>query len=253
MAVATRQTSAPMLQPVERTLDRTALVLRHRRLVYRVAWSHAACGLEIDDLVQEGMCGLLAAADRYDPGRGVKFWTYARYWVREAIRNTVFEESRLVHVPAYLIRMINQTTIGLSTVLGRPPTIIELADALEIGPDVCERALQALDRPISLSTPAELEGAPLSEALPDASARDPETLVLDAAAREELRHLLIALPARERMILRARFGLDGPPCTFEELARMHAISSARVRQLYRAALASLRDVASSERTESGLP
>ncbi len=242
MALATRQTSAPMLQPVERTLDRTALVLRHRRLVYRLAWSHAACGLEIDDLFQEGICGLLAAADRYDPGRGVKFWTYARYWVYEAIRNTIVEHSRLVHIPTYLVRMIHKATIGLSAALGRPPTITELADAVEIDPDICQRALRALDQPVSLSAPAGREGAPLSEALPDTGARDPETFVLDAAAREELRHLLIALPARERMILRARFGLDGPARTFEELARMHAISSARVRQVYRAALIRLRRI-----------
>lgn len=176
MVVATHETYAPMLHPAERTLNRTTLVLRHRRLVYLVAWSYGTCGLELDDLVQEGMCGLLAAADRFDPGRGVKFWTYARYWVREAIRNTIVEHSRLVHVPAYLIRMINQATTGLSAVLGRPPTIAELADALEIDPDICERALRALDRPVSLSAPAERDDAPLSEAVPDASARDPETV-----------------------------------------------------------------------------
>ncbi len=243
MVVATRQTYAPMLHSVEHTLDRTTLVLRHRRLVYLVAWSarsYAPCGLEIDDLVQEGMCGLLAAADRFDPSRGVKFWTYARYWVREAIRNTIVEQSQLVHVPAYLVRTINQATIGLSAVLGRPPTIIELADALEIDPDVCERAIQALDRPLSLSAPGGDEDAPLIEAVPDVRAEDPETLALDAVGSEELRRLLIAVPVRERMILRARFGLDGPPRTFEELARMHAVSSARVRQLYRAALSRLR-------------
>ncbi len=242
-----RQARGSVLQPVEPTLDRTALVLRHRRLVYLVAWSHAGSGLEIDDLAQEGMCGLLIAADRYDPGRGVKFWTYARYWVREAIRNAIFEHSRFVHVPAYLIRMINHAMTRLSEVLGRLPTITELADALEIDPDTCKRALQALDRPVSLSAPAEREDVPLSEAVPDASAGDPETLVLVAAAREELHHLLGALPVRERVILRSRFGLDGPPRTFEELARMCALSSARVRQLYRAALARLRHIACAER------
>lgn len=234
---------------MERTLDRTALVLRHRRLVYLVAWSHTGSGLEIDDLVQEGMCGLLIAADRYDPGRGVRFWTYARYRVREAIRNAIFEHSPLVHVPAYLIRMINHAMTRLSAVLGRLPTITELADALEIDPDICERAIRALDRPVSLSAPAERDDAPLSEAVPDASARDPETVVLDAATREKLDHLLDALPVRERVILRSRFGLDGPPRTFEELAQMCALSSARVRQLYRAALARLRDIACSERAE----
>jgi len=247
MAVAPRRTSVPMLQPVELTLDRTTLVLRHRRLVYLVAWSHVACGLEIDDLIQEGMCGLLVAARRFDPGRGVKFWTYARFWVLEAIRHMVVEHSRLVHVPAYLVRMINQATTGLSAALGRPPTIIELADAVEIDPDICQRVLQALDRPLSLSAPAGREGAPLSEILPDGSAGNPETLVLDAAGGEELRQLLITLPARERMILRARFGMDGPPCTFEELARIHAISGTRVRQLYRAALARIRDTVYSRR------
>ncbi len=248
MTVVTRQSYASMLYP-ERTLDRTTLVLCYRRLVYLLAWSHAASGLEIDDLVQEGMCGLLVAADRYDPGRGAKFWTYARYWVREAIRHAIFEHSRLVHVPAYLIRMINHAMTRLSAVLGRPPTITELADALEIDPDICGRALRALDRPVSLSASAERGDAPLSEAVPDAGAGDPETLALDAATREELDHLLGALPARERVILRSRFGLDGPPLTFEELAQMCALSSARVRQLYRAALARLRDIACAERAE----
>lgn len=248
MTVVTRQSYASTLHP-ERTLNRTTLVLRYRRLVYLLAWSHAASGLEIDDLVQEGMCGLLVAADRYDPGRGVKFWTYARYWVREAIRNTIFEHSRLVHVPGYLIQMINYAMTRLSAVLGRLPTTTELAHALNIDPATCERALRALDRPVSLSTAGGGESVPLSEAVPDASAEDPEKLTLDGAASEELRRLLIALPARERMIVRARFGLDGPPRTFEELARMHAISSARVRQLYNGALVRLRRIMHAQSAE----
>jgi RNA polymerase primary sigma factor len=195
------------------------------------------------------MCGLLTAAHRFDPGRGVKFWTYARFWVLAAIRHSIVEHSRLVHIPTYLIRMINQATIALSAILGRLPTITELAEALEIDTDICERALQALDRPVSLSAPAELEDAPLSEVVPDASAGDPETLALDGAAREELDRLLDVLPARERVILRGRFGLDGPARTFEELAQMCALSSARVRQLYRLALARLRDITSSERAK----
>ncbi len=242
-----RQARDSVLQPVKPRLDRTALVLRHRRLVYLVAWSHTGSGLEIDDLVQEGMCGLLIAADRYDPGRGVRFWTYARYWVREAIRNAIFEHSPLVHVPAYLIRLINHAMTRLSAMLGRLPTIAELAEALEIDPDTCERAFRALDRPVSLSAPAEHEDAPLSEAIPDTGAGDPETLALDGAAREELDRLLDALPARERVILRSRFGLDGPARTFEELAQMCTLSSARVRQLYCAALARLHDIVSTER------
>jgi len=249
----TRQTYASIPHPAERTLDRATLVLGHRRLVYLVAWSHAACGLEIDDLVQEGMCGLLTAADRYDPARGVKFWTYARHWVREAIRRAVLEHSRLVHVPVYLVQMINQALARRSAALGRLPTTSELAKTLKIDPAVCERALRALDRPISFSTTGGGENASLNETIPDAGAEDPETLALDAAAREELRHLLIAIPARERMILRARFGLDGPACTFEELARMHAISSTRVRQLYRAALVRLRGIACLKRAESNSP
>jgi DNA-directed RNA polymerase sigma subunit (sigma70/sigma32) len=155
-------------------------------------------------------------------------------------------------VPAYLIRLINHAMTRLCAVLGHPPTIAELAEALEIDPGICERAFQALDRPISLSAPAELEDAPLSETVPDASVGDPETLALDGAAREELDRLLDVLPARERMILRGRFGLDGPARTFEELARMHVISSARVRQLYHAALARLRGIISWDEVDQAL-
>jgi len=228
---------------MEQILDRTALVLRHRRLVYLVARAYTGCGLDIDDLVQEGMCGLLVAADRYDPGRGVGFWTYARYWVHDAIRRTVFKYSRLVYVPAYLVRMIDRATARLYVTLGRLPTIAELADALGVDPALCGRILQMLETPVSLDTSAGQDGAPLSEAVPDAGARDPETFALQAAIREDLNRLLDLLSARDRVILRSRFSFGGAFSTFEELARRQGLSSARVRQIYRAALVRLRHAA----------
>ena len=230
-----RQIRGSPFRPTEQTLDRTELVLRHRRLVYLVASAHAGRGLDVDDLVQEGMCGLLAAADRYDPGRGAKFWTYARYWVRDAIQRAISNHSRPVNVPAYLVRMIDHAIARLFVALGRLPTAAELADALKVDPAVCGRVLQALEIPVSLNAPAGQDGAPLSEAVPDPGAWNPETLALEAISRENLHRLLDGLPVRERIILERRFDLGGTFSTFEELAERQGLSSARVRQIYRGA------------------
>jgi len=238
-----RQTRGSPLRSTEPTLDRTELVLRHRRLVYLVASAHAGHGLDVDDLVQEGMCGLLAAADRYDPGRGAKFWTYARYWVRDAMQRAISNHSRPVNVPAYLVRMIDHAIAGLSVALDRFPTVAEIADALGVDPALCGRVLQALERPVSLDAPAGHDGTPLSEAVPDPGAWNPESLALEAISRENLHRLLDGLPARERIILEHRFGLGGTFSTFEELAERQGLSSARVRQIYHAALERLRQVA----------
>ena len=238
-----RRIRVPTPPPTEQTLDRTELVLRHRRLVYLVASAHAGRGLDVDDLVQEGMCGLLAAADRYDPGRGAKFWTYARYWVRDAIQKAILNYSRPITLPGYLVRMMDHAMATLCTDLGRLPTVVELADALGMEPALCGRVLQALETPVSLDAPVGQDGAPLSEAVPDPGVWDPEILTLEAMSREDLHHLLDGLPARERIILESRFGLGETFATFEELAERQGLSSTRVRQLYRTALARLRQAA----------
>jgi RNA polymerase sigma factor (sigma-70 family) len=235
------RTRSATLQSAEPTLDRAALVLRHRPLVSVVARAYAGRGLDVDDLVQEGMCGLLAAADRYDPGRGVKFWTYARYWVRDAIQRAVLRHSRLIYVPAYLVREIDHVVARLCATLGRFPRLTELADAVGIDPALCARVLQALETPASLNASAGQDGAPLSEAVADPGARNPEALVVETETREDLRRLLDRLSTRERVILESRCGFDGECSTFEELAKRQGLSSARVRQIYRASLIRLRN------------
>ena len=96
---------------------------------------------------------------------------------------------------------------------------------------------------MSLDAPAGQDGTPLSEAVPDPGAWNPESLALEAISREGLHRLLDGLPARERIILEHRFGLGGTFSTFEELAERQGVSSARVRQIYHAALERLRQAA----------
>jgi RNA polymerase primary sigma factor len=234
----------PLLDPDEeqrlaravRAGDRQAavrLVEANLRLVVAIARRYASSGVPFLDLVQEGNIGLLQAVDGFDPARGCRFSTYAYWCIRHAVRQAAAEQGRLIRVPpatAEAMDRMRRAAERLAQVLGREPASRELAD--ELG-----TTTERVNRLSRLSRPA----VPLDGLQPEQPGASPADEVVLAALRVDLYSMLARLSARERRVLRLRFGLvDGRRCSLEEIGRRLGLSRERIRQIEKEALARLR-------------
>jgi RNA polymerase primary sigma factor len=216
------------------------LVEANLHLVIAVARRYASRGIPFLELVQEGNVGLLQAVDGYDPARGGRFSTYASWCIGHAVRLAAADRGRLVRVPpatAEAMDRLRRAFDRMAQVLGREPAAEELA--IEVGTTV-----QRVERLARLSRPApSLDGL---EAEP-AGAPTADEVVL-AALRMDLYAMLARLTARERRVLRLRFGLvDGRRCSLEEIGRRLGLPGERVGQIERDALTRVRHVAGAPR------
>jgi RNA polymerase sigma factor (sigma-70 family) len=225
---------------------RAELVEAFLPLIGSVARAYRATpSIQRVELLQEGVVGLLRALDRYDPGRGVPFWAYASFWVRQAMQQLVAELTRPTVLSDRALRQLARLKDAhLDAMLerGREPGRDELAERTGLPADQVDDLL-AVDRaPRSLHEPlVGEEGATgtFGELLADPLAEEDYERVLTAIASEELLGLLSGLSDRERTILRARYGLDGEERSLRQIAAGLGMSAERIRQLERRALGKL--------------
>jgi RNA polymerase sigma factor (sigma-70 family) len=205
------------------------------------------------ELMQEGVVGLLRALERYDPQLGVPFWGYAGWWVRQAMQQLVAELTRPTVLSDRALRALSRLRRAHAEYVaerGREPTAAELADRSGIPVEqvaellALERAPQSLEEPAAGSDAGQL-GA-FGELLVDPLAGDAYEQLLDHSEIEQIRALLGSLNERERMILRARYGLDGPEQSLRDVGERIGLSGERVRQIEQRALGKLRAAASRE-------
>jgi len=223
---------------------RRTMIESNLRLVVSIARRFSATGLPLSDLVQEGNLGLLRAVERFDWRRGVKFSTYATWWVKQAIaRGAADRGARAIRLPVHVheqVGRLRRAQARLAELLGREPSTDELAAELRL-PVVGVMRLQAAQAITSLDTPVGDDGAALQDLLEDQQAVRPDEQALEAVGREVLEQVLAALPERPRRVLVLRFGLDsGTPRTLEEVAAVMGVSRERARQMEVRALATLR-------------
>jgi RNA polymerase primary sigma factor len=224
---------------------RRTMIESNLRLVVAIARRYWATGLPMGDLVQEGNLGLLRAVEKFDWRRGVKFSTYATWWIKQAIARGAADRGanpiRLpVHVDEQLGRL-RRAQSRLAELLGREPSTDELASELRLPVDGVVRLQGAAQAVTSLDTPIGDDGAALQDLLEDDSAAGPDELAVEAVGREVLEEVLATLPERTRQVLVLRFGLDsGTPRTLEEVGAVMGVSRERARQMERRALAALR-------------
>jgi RNA polymerase sigma factor (sigma-70 family) len=201
------------------------------------------------ELIQEGVVGLLRALERYDATLGVPFWGYATWWVRQAMQQLVAELTRPIVLSDRTLRHLAQLKRAHGDYLqqhGREPTGNELATGTgltqaQVGELLAlERIPQSMDEPVH-GPDGEL-GA-FGELLSDPLAEDAYERLLDSSEIEQVSALLGTLSERERMILRARYGLDGPEQSLREVGERIGLSGERVRQIENRALGKLRAVA----------
>jgi RNA polymerase primary sigma factor len=222
------------------------LVKRNLRFVISVAKKYQNRGMALTDLIGEGNVGLLTAARKFDPDQGVKFISYAVWWIRQAILASLARQGRTVRVPlnrtADLSRII-RTAESLRQELRREPTPEEISGATGLTLDVVQSLAALNTAEVRLDAPLDPDGErSLIDRFVADEQGDAEARAMDKFLSEEIDRALRTLPPRDAKVLRLYFGLDGGrEHTLEEIGGMLGVTRERVRQLRDRALKRLKD------------
>ncbi len=239
----------------EESLDK--LVRSNLRFVVSVAKKYQNQGVSLSDLINEGNLGLIRAAHKFDETKGIKFISYAVWWIRQAILQALAEQSRIVRVPlnrAGTLHRIGKRSAALQQELGRDPTIDEIAEGMDIPRDEVAKTLAISQTHLSLDAPLTPgEDNKLMDYLPDDQSPGPDDQTFERALTGSIEEVLATLKEREAKILRLYFGLEGQEAmTLEEIGGLLGITRERVRQIKEKALARLHHVSRARSLESFL-
>jgi RNA polymerase primary sigma factor len=243
----TREEEVALAQRI-RVNDQEALdklVRSNLRFVVSVAKKYQNQGVSLSDLINEGNLGLIRAAHKFDETKGIKFISYAVWWIRQSILQALAEQSRIVRVPlnrAGALHRIGKRASTLLQELGRQPTHLEIAEGLDITEEEVAKTMLISQVHLSLDAPMTPgEDNRLLDYLPDNTNRTPDEQTFEKALSEAIEESLAGLKERESKILRLYFGLDGEdPMTLEDIGTLLGITRERVRQIKEKALLKLR-------------
>ncbi len=233
------------------------LVRSNLRFVVSVAKKYQNQGVSLSDLINEGNLGLIRAAHKFDETKGIKFISYAVWWIRQAILQALAEQSRIVRVPlnrAGTLHRIGKRASALLQELGREATHAEIANGMDITEEEVAKTMSISQTHLSLDAPLTPgEDNKLLDYLPDTQNLQPDEVTFEKALTEAIEESLSHLKEREAKILRLYFGLDGgEPMTLEQIGSLLRITRERVRQIKEKALSRLRHVSRARALESFL-
>src|SRR3954447_15566654 len=224
---------------------RERMIEANLRLVVSIARHYNCRGMTFEDVVQEGILGLMSAINKFDPTKGFRFSTYATYWIRQAIVRAIEKQSRMIRLPTYAyhaVGKLERSSMQLSDKLGRQPTSEELAAETALSVSTVNALLQSIQEPVSLDVLlGEAEDYTLGDLQLDSEAADPEERALQASDRENLARILEVLKPKERAVIENRYGLrDGRVHSLKELAEELNMSREGIRHIETRALRKLR-------------
>jgi RNA polymerase primary sigma factor len=224
---------------------REQMIKANLRLVVKIARDYEGIGLPLLDLISEGNIGLMKAVERFDPKKGGKLSTYGSWWIKQAIKRALANQSKTIRLPVHLVDKISKMrriAMRLQEELGREPTDTELADELGITSARVMQMRLAATRPASLDAPiGDEDSNSFSEVVEDENATSPYEELEDKTVTIMLQDMVRHLDSREATILRFRFGLDGgDEKTLEEVGEKFGVTRERVRQIQNLALKKLR-------------
>ncbi|XP_010241843.1 PREDICTED: RNA polymerase sigma factor sigF, chloroplastic isoform X1 [Nelumbo nucifera] len=230
--------------------SREKIIYANFRLVVHVAKHYQGQGLNLQDLLQEGSMGLMKSLEKFKPQAGCRFATYAYWWIRQAIRKAIFQNSRTIRLPENVYSLLSQVKKAKKLFIqeGHHPTNEELAKRVGITVEKLERLFMSTRMPLSIQQPVWADqDTTFQEITADTEVEKPDLCVAKQLMRRHVRNLISILPPKERRIIRMRYGIENnEPKSLQEIGSIFGLSKERVRQLESRALHKLKQCLSSQ-------
>ena len=230
------------------------IVEANLRFVVKIAKEYTGRGLDLEDLISEGNAGLMQAVDKFNPEAGVKFISYAVWWIRQSISKAVYEFGHQIRLPLNRANDLVHIERVLRSVSSKNESeqVSIISEKLKMKPEIVRALMDVRRESVSLEAPVGTgeDGAmsPLVELLEDSRSKDPETLALENSLKSDVADALSTLTPKEKKIVRLRYGFDsGKAMSLKEVGDEVGLTKERVRQIEKGVLSAIRSPARSSR------
>ena len=227
--------------------DRKALERLTRanlRFVVSVAKQYQNQGMTLADLINEGNLGLIKAAEKFDETRGFKFISYAVWWIRQSILQAIADQSRIVRLPLNKVgsmSKINRMLNKFEQEHERRPSLQEISEQIDVPQEKIDDVLFTNGRHVSMDAPfVEGEDNSLLDVMVNNDSPMADSQLVIESLRAEIADALMMLNQRERNVIKAFYGIDGPELSLEEIGTKYGLTRERVRQIKEKAIRRLR-------------